>query len=165
MGFYLNKVCISFSNFILLSPILVMAASRAPRATAGNRMSRVLEEELGEDDFYKTTYGGFTEEQEDGDFHSDQEDSADEVDSDFDNPEEEDGGDDDGEPVEKKKRKKAPGVVTKAYKEPKKVVTPKDGAAVATPKDKDTANKKLKKAAEKAATPDAMRKSSRRATA
>jgi len=38
-----------------------MAASREPRKNAGNRMSRVLEEELEEDDFYKTTYGGFTE--------------------------------------------------------------------------------------------------------
>jgi len=150
-----------------------MAAQRAPRATAGNRMARVLEEELGDDDFYKTTYGGFDEEEEDNDFHSDQEDSADEVDSDFDNPEDQDDGDEDGEPVDKpKKRKKAPGVVTKAYKEPKKVdaqskqQTGKDADKTAKEKEEAKQKKAVKRAAEKAAIQDEpMRKSSRRSTA
>lgn len=35
-----------------------LAYSRAPRKTAGNRMSRLLDAEE-EDEFYKTTYGGF----------------------------------------------------------------------------------------------------------
>ena len=37
-----------------------MAATREKRNNAGNRMSRLLEEE-DEDEFYKTTYGGFDE--------------------------------------------------------------------------------------------------------
>ena len=37
-----------------------MAAERSRRHNAGNKMSRLLEAE-DEDDFYKTTYGGFTE--------------------------------------------------------------------------------------------------------
>ena len=37
-----------------------MAATRDRRVNAGNKMSRLLEEE-DEDDFYKTTYGGFEE--------------------------------------------------------------------------------------------------------
>ena len=38
-----------------------MAANRDRRATAGNRMTRVLEDEAEDDDFYKNTYGGFDE--------------------------------------------------------------------------------------------------------
>lgn len=37
-----------------------MAATREKRSTAGNKMARLLEAE-DEDDFYKTTYGGFNE--------------------------------------------------------------------------------------------------------
>ena len=37
-----------------------MAAERSRRHNAGNKMSRLLEAE-DEDDFYKTTYGGFSE--------------------------------------------------------------------------------------------------------
>ena len=37
-----------------------LASTREKRFNAGNRMSRMLEEEQ-EDDFYKTTYGGFEE--------------------------------------------------------------------------------------------------------
>lgn len=101
-----------------------MAASRERRSTAGNRMSKVLEEELEEDDFYKTTYGGFEEEEEDGDFDSEQEDSADEVDSDFDNPEEED-DDQEVKASDDEKPKRKRGINTKAYKEP----NPKRGVA------------------------------------
>lgn len=37
-----------------------LALSRAHRKTAGNRMSKLLDAEE-EDDFYKTTYGGFND--------------------------------------------------------------------------------------------------------
>lgn len=58
-----------------------MAATRERRSNAGNKLARLLDEEE-EDDFYKTTYGGFNEEAEDNDFHFVDE-EADEVDSDF----------------------------------------------------------------------------------
>lgn len=35
-----------------------LAMERAPRSTAGNKMAKLLTAEE-EDDFYKTTYGGF----------------------------------------------------------------------------------------------------------
>ena len=44
-----------------------MAAERDRRNNAGTKMSRLLEEE-DEDDFYKTTYGGFMEEADDVDY-------------------------------------------------------------------------------------------------
>ena len=37
-----------------------MAAEREKRSNAGNKMASLLEAE-DEDDFYKTTYGGFNE--------------------------------------------------------------------------------------------------------
>ena len=37
-----------------------MAATRERRSNAGSKMARLLEAE-DEDDFYKTTYGGFNE--------------------------------------------------------------------------------------------------------
>lgn len=36
-----------------------MAANRERRSTAGNRLAKVLDDE--DDEFYKTTYGGFEE--------------------------------------------------------------------------------------------------------
>lgn len=44
-----------------------MAALREKRANAGNKMARLLNEEE-EDDFYKTTYGGFDEVEQDNDY-------------------------------------------------------------------------------------------------
>lgn len=44
-----------------------MAANRDKRANAGNRLSKLLNEEE-EDDFYKTTYGGFHELENDVDY-------------------------------------------------------------------------------------------------
>lgn len=44
-----------------------MAASRERRANAGNKIARLLNEEE-EDDFYKTQYGGFTEDKVDDDY-------------------------------------------------------------------------------------------------
>lgn len=43
-----------------------MASSRERRVTAGNKLSRLLNEE--EDEFYKTTYGGFEEIEDDVDY-------------------------------------------------------------------------------------------------
>lgn len=39
---------------------MTLACSREPRKTAGNRMSKLLDAEE-EDEFYKTTYGGFND--------------------------------------------------------------------------------------------------------
>jgi len=97
-----------------------MAAAREKRCNAGNRMSKVLEEELGEDDFYKNTYGGFEEVEEDGDFQSGQEDSADDVDSDFDNSEEDDNNEVFDEDADQPRRKK----IIKGYKEPSRKPPP-----------------------------------------
>ncbi|CAK8694761.1 unnamed protein product [Clavelina lepadiformis] len=146
-----------------------MAASREHRRNAGNRMSRVLEGELDEDDFYKTTYGGFAEEEEDNDFQSDQEDSGDEVDSDFDQSEH-DELISDGEDVDKPKRRKK-GVSTKAYKEPviKKPVKKPDEKPIASDKveeDKTTAEAQpTKKRTAETALEGPMRKSCRKSTA
>ena len=45
-----------------------MAASRSRRNFAGTKMAGLLDKEE-EDDFYKTTYGGFMEEADDRDFN------------------------------------------------------------------------------------------------
>jgi len=86
-------------------------------------MARLLEAE-DEDDFYKTTYGGFTEEADDIDYESEGS-VKDVVDSDFDIDENDelksDGEDDD----EKRRKRKRGGVMTKAYKEPAKKPKPK----------------------------------------
>lgn len=42
-------------------------ARRERRSNAGNRMAKLLDDEE-EDDFYKTTYGGFQEVDEDRDY-------------------------------------------------------------------------------------------------
>lgn len=97
-----------------------LANSREQRCTAGNRMSKLLDAEE-EDEFYKTTYGGFNDESGDDEYHGDHSDTEDEVDSDFDIDE----GDepDSGQEEDAPKRKSR--VVTKAYKEPLKVSKPK----------------------------------------
>ncbi|XP_056618304.1 vacuolar protein sorting-associated protein 72 homolog isoform X2 [Triplophysa dalaica] len=97
-----------------------LAFSRAPRKTAGNRMSRLLDAEE-EDEFYKTTYGGFQEVSGDEEYKGDLSETEDEVDSDFDIDE---GDEPDSEQEEDGPRKKSR-VVTKAYKEPVKVVRQK----------------------------------------
>ncbi|XP_053133959.1 vacuolar protein sorting-associated protein 72 homolog [Hemicordylus capensis] len=96
-----------------------LAGGRAPRRTAGNRLSGLLEAE--EDEFYQTTYGGFTEESGDDEYKGDQSDSDDEVDSDFDIDEGDEPGSDQDDDEPKRKRR----VVTKAYKEPIKSLRPK----------------------------------------
>ncbi|XP_027987521.2 vacuolar protein sorting-associated protein 72 homolog [Eptesicus fuscus] len=97
-----------------------LAGGRAPRKTAGNRLSGLLEAEE-EDEFYQTTYGGFTEESGDDEYQGDQSDTEDEVDSDFDIDE----GDEpssDGEAEEPRRKRR---IVTKAYKEPLKSLRPR----------------------------------------
>ncbi|XP_063001806.1 vacuolar protein sorting-associated protein 72 homolog [Elgaria multicarinata webbii] len=96
-----------------------LAGGRAPRRTAGNRLSGLLEAE--EDEFYQTTYGGFTEESGDDEYKGDQSDSDDEVDSDFDIDEGDEPSSDQDDDEPKRKRR----VVTKAYKEPIKSLRPK----------------------------------------
>ncbi|XP_074121441.1 vacuolar protein sorting-associated protein 72 homolog isoform X1 [Sminthopsis crassicaudata] len=97
-----------------------LAGGRAPRKTAGNRLSGLLEAEE-EDEFYQTTYGGFTEESGDDEYQGDQSDTEDEVDSDFDIDEgDEPASDGDGDEPRRKRR-----VVTKAYKEPIKSLRPR----------------------------------------
>ncbi|OWF36321.1 vacuolar protein sorting-associated protein 72 homolog [Mizuhopecten yessoensis] len=112
-----------------------MAATRERRATAGNKMGRMLDAEE-EDDFYKTTYGGFNEEEDDKVYNSEDSES-DQIDSDFsidENDEVRSDADDDDAP---KKRK---GVSTKAYKEPVKKLKTEDRK----PKEKKEKEKKKK---------------------
>ncbi|XP_063803027.1 vacuolar protein sorting-associated protein 72 homolog [Pseudophryne corroboree] len=97
-----------------------LAESRAPRKTAGNRMSGLLDREE-EDDFYKTTYGGFNEESGDDEYNEDRSASEDEVDSDFDIDEGDEPTSDHEDDEPKRKRR----VVTKAYKEPIQLLKPK----------------------------------------
>ncbi|CAL8293414.1 unnamed protein product [Merluccius merluccius] len=97
-----------------------LAVAREPRTTAGNRMSKLLDAEE-EDDFYKTTYGGFNDESGDDEYHGEHSDTEDEVDSDFDIDE---GDEPDSDQEDDAPRKKSR-VVTKAYKEPIKVAKPK----------------------------------------
>lgn len=44
-----------------------MASTRSRRANAGNKIAKLLDEEE-EDDFYKTSYGGFQEVDDDVDY-------------------------------------------------------------------------------------------------
>ncbi|KAM4690900.1 vacuolar protein sorting-associated protein 72 homolog [Rhinophrynus dorsalis] len=97
-----------------------LAESRAPRKTAGNRMSGLLNAEE-EDEFYKTTYGGFNEESGDDEYNEDRSESEDEVDSDFDIDEGDEPASDHEDDEPKRKRR----VVTKAYKEPIQLLKPK----------------------------------------
>lgn len=90
-----------------------MAATRERRTNAGNKMARLLNEEE-EDDFYKTTYGGFDEVEQDNDYMEEDE-AEDEVDSDFSIDENDEPVSDTEQEGPKKKRR----LVTKAYKEPK----------------------------------------------
>uniref|UniRef100_S4RYS6 Vacuolar protein sorting-associated protein 72 homolog n=1 Tax=Petromyzon marinus TaxID=7757 RepID=S4RYS6_PETMA len=99
---------------------MALSLTREPRKNAGNKMSKLLDAEE-DDDFYKTTYGGFNDESGDDEFKSDVSASEDEVDSDFDIDEgDEPASDHEEDDAPKKKRR----VVTKAYKEPVKVNKP-----------------------------------------
>ena len=99
-----------------------MASSRSRRSNAGSKMASLLDSEEV-DDFYSTTYGGFSEEAEDREFnYNSPVEDDDEVDSDFsidENDEPRSDVEDDGE-GKAKRPKRGLGVQTKAYKEPKK---------------------------------------------
>ncbi|KAK3089450.1 hypothetical protein FSP39_003709 [Pinctada imbricata] len=96
-----------------------MAASREKRNNAGSKMARLLEAE-DEDEFYKTTYGGFNEEEGDMEYKSEESDSE-ETDSDISIDENDElKSDDEGDEPKRKKR----GIMTKAYKEPVKKSKP-----------------------------------------
>nr|XP_033778981.1 vacuolar protein sorting-associated protein 72 homolog [Geotrypetes seraphini] len=99
---------------------MTLAESRAPRKTAGNRLSKLLDAEE-DDEFYQTTYGGFHEESGDDEYKGDRSESEDEVDSDFDIDE----GDEPTSDQEEEGSKRKHRVVTKAYKEPLKILKPK----------------------------------------
>ena len=104
-----------------------MASSRSRRANAGSKMASLLNAEEV-DEFYKDTYGGFDEVENDNEFayHSPVED---EVDSDFsidENDEPKSDLEDDNDKARVAKR--GLGVQTKAYKEPKRN---KDGSKMA----------------------------------
>ena len=99
---------------------------RSKRANAGTRMAKLIQDaEEEEDEFYKTTYGGFEEEECDNDYES-EEGAEDSFDSDFSLSEHEDEVDEE-EVVEKKPRKK-----TVQLFKPKP--TPKAAPAMAAPK-------------------------------
>ncbi|XP_037944676.1 vacuolar protein sorting-associated protein 72 homolog [Teleopsis dalmanni] len=105
-----------------------MAAARSRRANAGHKIAQLLEEE-GEDEFYKTSYGGFNEEEDDNEYVQ-RDEEEDVVDSDFSIDEaDEPVSDNDGEPEKKRKRG---GINTKAYKEPKPAVKKENKSAVVT---------------------------------
>lgn len=106
-----------------------LAAGREKRSNAGSKMASLLEAEE-EDEFYKTTYGGFNEEEDDKEYES-EESESDYEGSDID-IDEDDEVRSDMEDDEPKKRKRGAGVSTKAYKEP------------ATKKPKPSENKKPK---------------------
>ncbi|XP_011166955.1 vacuolar protein sorting-associated protein 72 homolog [Solenopsis invicta] len=128
-----------------------MAATREKRANAGNKMARLLNEEE-EDDFYKTTYGGFDEVEQDHDYMEEDE-AEDEVDSDFSIDENDEPVSDTEQEGPKKKRR----LVTKAYKEPK----PATLHAQSTPREK-----KIKQPKQDKTLIDSIeRKSIRRSTA
>ncbi|KRZ76477.1 Conserved oligomeric Golgi complex subunit 3, partial [Trichinella papuae] len=61
---------------------LIMASSRPKRCTAGNRMQELLDTLPPTDEFFSSTYGGFTEEKDDTDYKYVDE-GKDEFDSDF----------------------------------------------------------------------------------
>ncbi|TGZ56103.1 hypothetical protein CRM22_010194 [Opisthorchis felineus] len=99
-----------------------ICVDRERRPNAGAKMAQLLNDEQ-EDEFYTSVYGGFTEEADDVDYQSESS-VEDIIDSDFvdssaaesetiSSDEDEDG------PKNKKKRRHR-GVVTKAYKEPKR---------------------------------------------
>ncbi|XP_064555324.1 vacuolar protein sorting-associated protein 72 homolog [Drosophila montana] len=101
-----------------------MAATRSRRHNAGNKIAKLLDEE--EDDFYKTSYGGFQDEEGDKEYvQKDEEEDV--VDSDF-SIDEQDEPVSDQEDAPDKKRKRG-GVNTKAYKEPAKPAIKKETKA------------------------------------
>lgn len=96
-----------------------MAATRDKRANAGSRMARLIDEEE-EDEFYKTTYGGFYDVESDNAYETEVEES-DVYDSDFSIDENDEPISDQDEDEQKRKKR----TVSKFYKEPKRDTTKK----------------------------------------
>lgn len=116
-----------------------MAASRDRRANAGHGMAKLLNEEEEGDDFYKNTYGGFTETENDRDYIQKNKDNDDDDSADSDISIDEDDeviSDTEDQPAERKRR-----VATKAYKEPVKKPT----AQAKTPAERQKQKSPLKK--------------------
>ncbi|XP_065176502.1 vacuolar protein sorting-associated protein 72 homolog [Sycon ciliatum] len=107
-----------------------LVSGRTPRATAGNRLGKLLNEET-EDDFYKTALGGFEEESGDEEYET-EDDAGDIVDSDFDNDEGEDAAAQDGSDFEEPAKKRA----KTTYKDPraKKAADTTSRKRISTPK-------------------------------
>lgn len=136
-----------------------MAANRERRSNAGNRIAKLLDEEE-EDEFYKTSYGGFNETADDRDYVQKNDDEEDIVDSDFSIDENDEPVSDQEEEAPKRKKK----VVTKAYKEPVKKKSPVKAAKEA--KHKSERQKSPKKKEKSTFTVlDSGRKSFRKSTA
>ncbi|KAF8563628.1 hypothetical protein P879_11110 [Paragonimus westermani] len=127
-----------------------ICVDRERRPNAGARMAKLLNEEE-EDEFYTNVYGGFTEEANDADYESESS-VEDIIDSDFESDpsaaeSEEAASDEDNE--KRRKRCGHSGVVTKAYKEPKRskkeedrskpiqVDDPSESQAKSTPRSKE----------------------------
>ncbi|XP_071942919.1 vacuolar protein sorting-associated protein 72 homolog [Antedon mediterranea] len=140
-----------------------LVGGREKRVTAGNRLHRMLAEEADEDDFYKTTYGGFSEEVDDNEYESEA--SGKESSSDSDISESEDDEPESNDEDEGPKRKKR--VVTKAYKEPvKKPSKPKSSSKPHQEKTivEKKSSQRIDTDASKQSLSSSLRKSSRRST-
>lgn len=144
-----------------------MAASRERRVNAGNKLSKLLNEEE-EDDFYKTTYGGFNEIENDDDYKSEAE-VEDIVDSDFSIDENDEVVSDHEE--EGSKRQKKSSTITKAYKDPKSLKKSEKKKKLEKEKEKEKdvtrPTKRQKRSSDASSTPIPLseRKSIRRSTA
>ena len=115
-----------------------LAKSREQRKNAGNKMSKLLADELGEDEFYKTALGGFGEESGDEEYVSEDE-QSDQVDSDFSLSETDEVIEQDEDDDGKKKRKKA------FYKKPVHAKPAEKGQEVKQGDIKTTKEKSIKK--------------------
>uniref|UniRef100_A0A182YRR1 Vacuolar protein sorting-associated protein 72 homolog n=1 Tax=Anopheles stephensi TaxID=30069 RepID=A0A182YRR1_ANOST len=138
-----------------------MAATRERRSNAGRRMASLLNEEE-EDEFYKTSYGGFNETVDDGDYVQKNDDEEDIIDSDFSIDENDEPISDMEEESGKGAKRRKMGTVTKAYREP----VPKKQAPNKTkePKPKNERQSTLRKRP-KFTVIDSGRKSFRKSTA
>ncbi|XP_053681115.1 vacuolar protein sorting-associated protein 72 homolog [Anopheles nili] len=136
-----------------------MAAKRERRSNAGRRMATLLNEEE-EDEFYKTSYGGFSETADDGDYIQKNDDDEDVVDSDFSIDENDEPISDVEEEPAKGKRRRM-GTVTKAYRE---TAVKKPTLKAKEPKPKTERQSTLRKRA-KFTVIDSGRKSFRKSTA
>lgn len=108
-----------------------LAKSRPQRRNAGSRMSKLIDDEQGVDDFYKTAFGGFEEESGDEEFEKNDEEDVDIVDSDFSNSETDEVIEQEEDEPKRKKKK----TFVKPYREPK--AAPSKPKPKPAPKPKD----------------------------